>query len=95
MPSCYDRRKLAEHFALAAREYSEAVTRLVQHEGPPTQDEYGALRSVVTDAKERCESAGVEFEQHVTTHGCGVTSNDPSLQHPPTLRPARESTACR
>jgi hypothetical protein len=72
MASCNDRRRLAEQFALAAREYSEAVARLVQHEGPPSHAEYGELRSVVTEAHERCVSAGVEFDQHVETHGCDV-----------------------
>jgi len=70
--SCNDRRRLAEQFALAAREYSEAVTRLVQHEGPPAQAEYRALRSVVIEAQERCESARGQFEQHIATHGCSV-----------------------
>ena len=76
MSSCNNRRRLAEQFALAAREYAEAVAGLVLHEGPPAQDQYGALRAVVTDAHERCESAGVEFEQHVTTHRCGVFKNE-------------------
>jgi len=72
MASCNDRRKLAEQFALAAREYSEGVARLVQHEGPPTQAEYDGLRSVVIEAHDRCKTAGIEFEQHVAAHGCGV-----------------------
>jgi hypothetical protein len=75
MPSCNDRRRLAEQFALAAREHSDAVVRLVQHEGPPSHAEYGALRSVVNETRERCESAGVEFDQHVALHGCGVSTN--------------------
>jgi hypothetical protein len=76
MSSCNNRRRLAEQFALAAREYAEAVAGLVLHEGPPAQDQYGALRAVVTDAHERCESAGVEFERHVATHGCGLFKNE-------------------
>jgi hypothetical protein len=75
MSSCNDRRKLAEQFALAARKYSEAVARLVLHEGPPSDAEYGALRSVVNETRERCESDGVEFEQHVAAHDCGVSTN--------------------
>jgi hypothetical protein len=75
MASCNDRRRLAEQFALAAREYSEAVARLVQHEGPPAQAEYDALRSIVIEAHDRCESAGVEFVQHVATHGRDVFMN--------------------
>lgn len=75
MTYCNHRRKLAEQFALAAREYSEAVARLVMHEGPPSDVEYGALGSAVIEAQERCESAGVEFEQHVALHGCGVFTN--------------------
>jgi hypothetical protein len=66
---------LAEQFALAAREYSEAVTRLVQHEGPPAHTEYGGLRSKVIEAHDRCESVGLQFEQHVATHSCGVFTN--------------------
>jgi hypothetical protein len=72
MTSCNDRRRLAEQFALAAREYSEAVARLVQHEGPPSNAEYSTLRSVMIQVQERCENAGVAFEQHVATHGCGA-----------------------
>ena len=75
MTYCDDRRRLAEQFALASREYSEAVARLVLHEGPPSHAEYGTLRSGVTEARERCESAGVEFEQHVALHGCAVFTN--------------------
>jgi len=76
MTSCNDRRRLAEQFALAAREYSEAVARLVQHEGPPSNAEYSTLRSVMIEVQERCESAGVAFEQHVATHGCGAFENE-------------------
>ena len=72
MTYCNDRRRLAEQFALAAREYSEAVARLVLHEGPPTDPEYSTLRSVVIETQDRCVSAGVEFEQHVVTHICDV-----------------------
>jgi hypothetical protein len=79
MVCCNDRRRLAEQFAVAAREYSEAVTRLVLHEGPPTHAEFSTLRSVLTEAQERCESAGVEFEQHVATHDCGVSTNKSRL----------------
>jgi hypothetical protein len=66
---------LAEQFAVAAREYSEAVVRFVQYEGPPSHAEYGALRSGVIEALERCESAGMEFGQHVALHDCGVITN--------------------
>jgi len=75
MTPCNDRRRFAEQFALAAREYSEAVARLVQHEGPPSLAEYNALRSIVIEAQERCGRAGVQFEQHVVTHGCAVFTN--------------------
>ena len=75
MSSYKDRRKLAEQFALAAREYSEAVARLVLHEGPPSDAEYGALRCSVNETHERCERAGEEFEQHLAAHGCGVFTN--------------------
>jgi hypothetical protein len=76
MASCNDRRRLAEQFALAAREYSEAVARLVQHEGPPSQGEYSTFRSVMIETLDRCEMARVEFEQHVATHRCGVFTNE-------------------
>jgi len=77
MASCKDRRRLAEQFAQTAREYSEAVARLVLYEGPPSQAEYSALRSVVNEAQDRCDRAGAEFEQHVATHGCGVFTEKP------------------
>jgi hypothetical protein len=76
MASCNDRRRLAEQFALAAREYSEAVARLVQHEGLPSNAEYTTLRSVMIEVQKRCESAGAAFEQHVATHGCGAFKNE-------------------
>jgi hypothetical protein len=76
MASCNDRRKLAEQFALVAREYSEAVARLVQHEGPPSQGEYSTFRSVMIETLERCEMARVEFEQHVATHRCCVFTKE-------------------
>jgi hypothetical protein len=72
MASCNDRRKLAEQFAIAAREHSEAIARLVVHEGTPTHAEFSKLRSVLIEAQERCETAGVEFEQHVAMHDCDV-----------------------
>jgi hypothetical protein len=76
MTCCNDRRRLAEQFAVAAREHSDAVVRLVQHEGPSSHAEYNRLRTVVTEAYERCDNAGTEFEQHVTTHGCGVITKE-------------------
>jgi hypothetical protein len=79
MSSCKVHRKLAEQFALAAREYSEAVARLVLHEGPPSDAEYSALRCVVIKTHECCERDGVEFEQHVALHGCGVSTNKSRL----------------
>jgi hypothetical protein len=79
MSCCKVHRKLAEQFALAAREYSEAVARLVLHEGPPSDAEYGALRSVVIKTHECCEIAGVEFEQHFAAHGSGVIMNKSRL----------------
>jgi hypothetical protein len=72
MVCCGDRRRLAEQFAIAAREYSEAVARLVLHQGPPSHAEYSTLRHSVIDAQERCVSVGVEFEQHVAMHGCDL-----------------------
>lgn len=72
MTSCDQRRRLAEQFAIAAREYSEAVAQLVQQAGPPSQTEHSVLRSVMIEAHDRCESAGVEFERHVATHGCSL-----------------------
>ena len=72
MASCNDRRKLAEQFAIAAREYSEAVARWVLHNSPPSHGEYSTLRSSVIEAQERCVTAGVEFEQHVAMHDCDV-----------------------
>jgi hypothetical protein len=80
MAYCNDRRRLAEQFALAAREYSEAVARLVLHEGPPPDAEYSTLRMAVMETQERCVSAGVEFEQHIVTHSCDVFTKK-SLTH--------------
>ena len=76
MASCKDRRKLAEQFAVAARQHSEAVTRLVQHEGTSSHTEYSALLSAANKTHERCDRAGVDFKHHVATHGCGVSANE-------------------
>jgi hypothetical protein len=76
MSSCKDRRKLAEQFAVAARQHSEAVARLVLHEGTSSDVEYGSLRKVMIEAQYCCDSAGVEFEQHVAAHGCGVFTKE-------------------
>jgi hypothetical protein len=75
MALCKDRRRLAEQFALAAREYSEAVARLAQHEGPSSNVEYGALLSAMNETRQRCECAGADFEQHVAMHNCGEIAN--------------------
>ena len=61
---------------MAAREHADAVVRLVQHEGSSSHAEYNRLRTVVTEAHERCDKAGMEFEQHVAAHGCGVITNE-------------------
>jgi hypothetical protein len=73
MALCKDRRRLAEEFALSAREYSDAAARLAQHEGPSSNVDYGALLSAVNEIYKRCEDAGVGFEQHVAAHECGVS----------------------
>ena len=76
MASCNDRRRLAEQFALAAREHSDAVVRLVQDDGYSSPAEYSALRLVVIEAQERCDSAGEQYELHVAAHGCSVFKNE-------------------
>ena len=76
MAYCNDRRRLAEQFALAAREHSDAVVRLVQHEGPSSHAEYSALRLVVIESQERCGISGEQFELHVAAHGCGVITKE-------------------
>ena len=74
MVFCNDRRRLAEVFATAGREYSEAITRLVADEVLPAE-EYGRLRSVMIEAQDRCDHARIEFEQHVAIHRCGKSSD--------------------
>ena len=76
MASCKDRQKLAEQFAVAARQHSEAVTRLVQHEGTSSHTEYSALLSAANKTHGRCDRAGLDFIHHVATHGCGVSANE-------------------
>ena len=75
MASCNDRRRLAEQFALAAREHSDAVVRMVQDDGL-SHAEYSALRLVVIEAQERCDSAGEQYELHVAAHGCSVFKDE-------------------
>ena len=70
MASCKDRRKLAEVFATAGREYSEAITRLVAHE-VLSAAKYRTLRLIMIEALDRCDRARIEFEQHLAMHRCG------------------------
>jgi hypothetical protein len=58
------RRQLSEEFATAARLYAEAVVSLTSDSGASAHDYY-RLRDNVQKAKQRADSAGIAFEEHV------------------------------
>ena len=66
---CADRRRLAEQFATAAREYSEAVIRAMVLD-PAGEQDNDVLHIAVSEAEERSRKAGLEYEHHVQTHRC-------------------------
>jgi len=70
---CKTRCELAEQFAIAARQYSEAVIILTQYEGTCSQSDYVRLRAGVEQAEQRSESACFAFEEHLKRHGCQFT----------------------
>jgi hypothetical protein len=67
---CKTRRELAEQFAIAARQYSEAVILLAKYEGTFLQTDYVCLRAGVEQADQRLERSLFAFEEHLKRHGC-------------------------
>ena len=66
-----DERKLAEQYATATREYSEAVVKLVQLVGRAPKEECRKQHFVVEQARRRVEDIGAAFEQVASAYGCG------------------------
>ena len=73
--NCNERSRLAADYAMATREYSEAVVNFLQVAGRVSGQEYRRLRCVVDEALRRSEDAGATFEQHTSAHGCGNSAD--------------------
>jgi hypothetical protein len=70
--SCQTRRELAERFATAARQYSEAVVHFTEFPGKLSQGDYDRLRTAVEKAQVHSERMCYKFEEHVRSHGCQI-----------------------
>lgn len=62
---CQTRRKLADEYAICARLFAEAVVRVAC-----ATDDIERLRAATRRARERTETARLEFEKHMASHGC-------------------------
>jgi hypothetical protein len=70
MGSCCEvRRRLAEAFAINARQYADAVVSLTRAQNASIE-EYARLRDAAEKAKARVGQSGVAFEEHVDQHQC-------------------------
>jgi hypothetical protein len=67
---CEIKRQLAEQFAIAARQYAEAVVALTVHIAL-SHAEYSRLRDAAHTARHQVHSIGVKYEEHVESHRCG------------------------
>ena len=67
---CPDRRRLAEEFAIATREYSDAVAELASHCGAISEAQYQKLRVAADAARLDSENTGMELQRHVAMHAC-------------------------
>lgn len=67
---CQEKRKLAEAFAIAARQYSEAAANFARATGGMAESEFERLRMAVREGQQRSERAGTLFEEHLKRHGC-------------------------
>jgi len=66
--SCCTRRELAERFSTCARLYSEAVVRLT---GVSSHDpNFQRLFEGEHEARQELETARIQYQEHVTRHGC-------------------------
>jgi hypothetical protein len=66
-----DERKLAEQYAIAAREYSDSVVKLVQLLDTVPAEECRKQHGVVEQARQRSEDTRALFEQFASALGCG------------------------
>lgn len=67
---CTERQRLAERFAEAAQDYSNAVAQLAEHRGTTSKLEYYKLRLLVDESRQDSEAAGRALERHISRHGC-------------------------
>ena len=67
---CTDRERLSEKFAIAAREVSEAVVKLVQDRGRSSEARYVQLRTNAREARRQSEMNESDLARHIEEHGC-------------------------
>ena len=75
---CPIKRNLGEQFAIAARQYAEAVVVLSRPIAAAADFEESC--GAVEQARQQCEAAGLVFQEHVTTHGCWEYDSDVQVQ---------------
>jgi len=67
---CTDRERLSEKFAIAAREFSEAVVKLAQDHSRSSEARYVQLRTNAREARRQSEMSESNLERHIEEHGC-------------------------
>lgn len=75
---CSLRRELAEAFANAARQYSEAAVRLVTLGS--SEVNYARLSTLALEAQKRSEEAFALYVEHVDSHRCVARSKDVAVR---------------
>ena len=67
---CPEKERLLREYGKAAAVYSQAVRHLSDSLGVVPSDDYEALRVSVEDARQACEAARIEFDNHLRDHRC-------------------------
>ena len=65
---CSQRREMGKMFAIAARQYAEAIVTLTLN--GRTAQEFEGLCQTNREMRQRMENARLAFEDHVRAHGC-------------------------
>ena len=66
-----EERKLIEQYAIATREYADAVVELARRMGAVSKEECNRLHANVGRTRDRSEEICAAFEQLASAHGCG------------------------
>jgi hypothetical protein len=65
---CTAKRRLAEEFAMTARQYAEIVANLSSSR--ISKEDQSRLFEIVREAQNRAEDVFARFEQHLNSHQC-------------------------